>query len=122
MSGAGNAAPRRVLIIRLSALGDVVMASGLIPALRAVAPDAHLAWLVEPAGAPLLRHNPRLDEVIVLPRPEWEALWRARRFVALARSVWRFRRALRERRFELALDAQGLLKSALCAWLSLIHI
>ena len=118
MSGAPSTAPRRVLIIRLSALGDVVMASGLIPALRSVAPDAHLAWLVEPAGAPLLRHNPRLDEVIVLPRPEWEALWRARRPLALARSVWRFRRALRERRFELALDAQGLLKSAWCAWWS----
>jgi hypothetical protein len=113
MSAARTGTPRRVLIIRLSALGDVVMASGLIPAVRAVAPDAHLAWLVEPAGAPLLRHNPRLDEVIVLPRPEWEALWRAHRWVALARSVWRFRRALRERRFELALDAQGLLKSAL---------
>jgi heptosyltransferase-1 len=118
MSGVPAAAPRRVLIIRLSALGDVVMASGLIPALRAVAPDAHLAWLVEPAGAPLLRHNPRLDEVIVLPRPEWEALWRARRWIALARSVWRFRRALRERRYDLALDAQGLLKSAWCAWWS----
>jgi len=118
MSAARTGTPRRVLIIRLSALGDVVMASGLIPSVRAVAPDAHLAWLVEPAGAPLLRHNPRLDEVIVLPRPEWEALWHAHRWVALARSVWRFRRALRERRFELALDAQGLLKSALCAWWS----
>ena len=118
MSGASPGTPRRVLIIRLSALGDVVMASGLIPALRAVAPDAHLAWLVEPAGAPLLRHNPRLDEVIVLPRPEWEALWRARRPLALLRSVWRFRRALRERRFDWALDAQGLLKSAWCAWWS----
>ena len=109
-------APERVLIIRLSALGDVVMASGLIPAMRELAPQAHLAWLVEPAAAPLLRHNPRLDEVIVLPRNEWQALWRARRPIALLRSVLAFRRRLRAGRFDLALDAQGLFKSALCAW------
>jgi heptosyltransferase-1 len=79
-------APQRVLIIRLSAIGDVVMASGLIPALREISPQACIAWLVEPAAAPLLRHNPRLDEVIVLPRDEWHSLWRARRPVARLRS------------------------------------
>lgn len=113
-----SAAPRRVLIIRLSALGDVVMASGLIPALREVEPGAFIAWLVEPAAASLLRHNPRLDEVIVLPRDDWRRLWRARRYLALAQSVLQFRSALRARRFDVALDAQGLLKSALCAWWS----
>lgn len=108
----------RVLIIRLSALGDVVMASGLIPALREIEPHAHIAWLVEPPAAPLLKHNPHLDEVIVLPRDEWRLLWRSRRYVALLRSVLGFRRALRARQFDVALDAQGLLKSALCAWWS----
>lgn len=111
-------AAQRILIIRLSALGDVVMASGLIPAMRELSPQAHIAWLVEPAAAPLLRHNPRLDEVIVLPRNEWQALWRARRPIALLRSVLAFRRLLRARRFDVVLDAQGLLKSALCAWWS----
>jgi len=111
-------APQRVLIIRLSAIGDVVMASGLIPALREISPQSCIAWLVEPAAAPLLRHNPRLDEVIVLPRDEWQALWRARRPVALLRSVLSFRRALRARRFDVAIDAQGLFKSGLCAWWS----
>ncbi len=108
----------RILIIRLSALGDVVMASGLIPALREIAPQAHIAWLVEAAAAPLLRHNPRLDEVIVLPRSEWQALWRARRPIALLRSMLAFRSALRARHFDVAIDAQGLFKSALCAWWS----
>jgi heptosyltransferase-1 len=113
----GLASPR-VLIIRLSALGDVVMASGLIPALREVHPDARLVWLVEPAAAPLLRHNPRLDSVMVLPRGEWRQLWQQRRFVALWRSVRQFRGLLRAERFDIAIDAQGLLKSALCAWWS----
>ena len=108
----------RILVVRLSAIGDVVMASGLIPALRARHPDAHLAWLVEPAAAPLLMHNPRLDEVIVWPRGEWLALWRARRYGELWCRLRAFRHGLRERRFDLVLDTQGLLKSAIWGWLS----
>ncbi|MCM5679455.1 glycosyltransferase family 9 protein [Schlegelella sp. S2-27] len=108
----------RILVIRLSALGDVVMASGLIPALRQLHPQAHLAWLVEPAAAPLLRHNPRLDEVIVWPRGEWQALWRQRRLPELWRRARDFRRELKSRRFDLVIDAQGLLKSAVWARLT----
>ncbi|EWS54576.1 glycosyltransferase family 9 protein [Methylibium sp. T29] len=98
---------KRILIVRLSAIGDVVMASGLIPALRALHPEARIAWLVEPAAAPLLAHNPRLDEVIVWPRAEWQQLWRARRYAELWRRFCAFRRALRAQRFDLALDTQG---------------
>jgi heptosyltransferase I len=109
---------RRILIVRLSAIGDVVMASGLIPALHARWPGAQISWLAEPATVPLLRHNPRLHEVIVWPRATWQGLWAERRWLALARAVRVFRAELRERRFDLVLDAQGLLKSGLLAWLS----
>ncbi|AKJ30626.1 glycosyltransferase family 9 protein [Caldimonas brevitalea] len=109
---------QRILVIRLSAIGDVVMASGLIPSLRQLYPNAHLAWLAEPAAAPLLVHNPRLDEVIVWQRGEWQQLWRQRRY----RDVWQrlraLRRQLREGRFDLVIDAQGLLKSGVWSWLS----
>ena len=108
----------RILIVRLSAIGDVVMASGLIPALRSRWPQAHLAWLVEPAAAPLLEHNPRLDELIVWPRAEWRRLWRARHYGALLMQMRAMRRRMRESRFDLALDTQGLLKSGLWSWLS----
>lgn len=110
--------PRRILIVRLSALGDVVMASGLIPALKARYPQAQLHWVCEAACVPLLRHNPRLDGVIVWPRQEWEQLLRARRYLALWRAVRAFRAQLRALRFDLVLDGQGLLKSALIAWLT----
>lgn len=109
---------KRILIVRLSAIGDVVMASGLIPSLRSLWPDAHIAWLTEPAAAPLLRHNPRLNEVIVWPRSEWQQLWKQRRFGELCRRVGSFRRELKTRHFDLVLDAQGLLKSGVWAWLS----
>jgi heptosyltransferase-1 len=101
--------------VRLSAIGDIVMASALIPALRRTWPGAHLAWLAEPAGEPLLRHNPRLDQVIVWPRQEWRALWQRHRWLGLTRAVARFLKGLREARFDLVLDTQGLLKSAVWA-------
>ncbi len=108
----------RILIIRLSALGDVVFASPLIAATRRRYPNARISWLVEPAAAPLLRANPTLDEVIVWPKTEWKRLWRERRFGELWATVRRFRRELRGHRFDLVLDVQGLLKSALMGWLT----
>ncbi|MDL2338484.1 MAG: glycosyltransferase family 9 protein [Pseudomonadota bacterium] len=108
----------RILIVRLSAIGDVVMASGLIPALRARWPQAHLAWLVEPAAAPLLLHNPRLDELIVWPRDDWRQLWRTHHYLTLLQRFLALRSRLRTGRFDLALDTQGLLKSALWSWFS----
>lgn len=117
MSGAPGT-PQRILIIRLSALGDVVMSSGLIPSLRARYPHAELSWLTEPAAAPLLRHNPHLHEVIVWPRTTWQDHWRARRWSSLCKDVRAFRQALQQRRFDLVIDAHGLLKSGLCAWMT----
>ncbi len=102
-----------ILIVRLSAIGDVVMASGLIPALRARWPDARISWLTEPTTVPLLRHNPRLDEVIPWPRAAWQQLWAERRYAELWRAVRQFRSELRARRFDVMLDAQGLMKSGL---------
>jgi heptosyltransferase-1 len=103
----------RILIVRLSALGDIVMAGGLPGALRARYPAAHIAWLVQEGFEALPAANPALDEVLVWPRRCWRELWRARRYGAWLGAVRRFVGGLRERRFDLAIDAQGLLKSAL---------
>ena len=108
----------RILIIRLSAIGDVVFASPLIAAARRRWPEAYLAWLVEPAAAPLLSANPSLDEVIVWPKAQWKRLWKERKLLQLWREMRAFRRTLREQRFDLVFDVQGLFKSALMAWLT----
>ena len=110
--------PKRILIIRLSAIGDIVFASPLIAALRRAYPQAHLAWLAQPECEPLLRHHPDLDQVILWPRGEWRALWRERRWRELGGRVRALRAELRRQRFDLVLDLQGLLKSGLLAWLS----
>lgn len=110
--------PENILVIRLSAIGDVVMASPLIQSFRRSYPHARISWLVEPAASGLLLHNHALDEVIMLPRARWRQLWRERHWLTLWREVRAFVRALRARQFDLVVDIQGLLKSGVWAWLS----
>lgn len=113
-----DAPPARILLIRLGAIGDVVMASGLLPALRETYPQARIDWLTEEFNADLLRHNPRLDRLHLWPRRRWRELRRTGRYRQFAREVFDLVRALREERYDLVLDLQGLLKSGIWAWLS----
>ena len=110
--------PQRILIVRASAIGDIVFASPLAAALRRTYPRAHIAWLVERGLEDLLAGDSSLDALIAWPRSEWRELWRAGRYVALSAAVRAFRAQLRAQRFDLALDLQGLLKSGTLAWMS----
>ncbi|MCF1184546.1 lipopolysaccharide heptosyltransferase II [Marichromatium gracile] len=108
----------RILLVRLSAIGDVVFASPLVAALRRSHPRAHIAWLVQPECAPLLAQHPDLDEVIPCPINRWRRLVRERRLGTLARELRAMRAELRARRFDRAIDLQGLLKSGMLTWFS----
>lgn len=106
---------KRILIVRTSAIGDVVFASPLAHELRQSHPDAYIAWLVEPGIDALIASDPAIDELIIWPKAEWKALWRARRRFELLRRLLAFRKLLRAKRFDTVLDLQGLLKSGLLA-------
>ncbi len=98
--------PSRVLVVKLSSLGDVVHTLPLIEALRGgLGPDVHLAWAVRKAFAPLVLGNPHLSAVHVLEEKSLAA--------TLA-----FGKALKSERFDTALDPQGLLVSGLLTLLS----
>jgi ADP-heptose:LPS heptosyltransferase len=88
----------RILLIRLRLIGDVVFTTPAIRAVRRRFPDGHLAYVVEPESAPVVAHNPHLDEVIVVARPKAEG--RLASDVALAR---RLRRA----RYDVVIDFHG---------------
>ena len=104
--------PKRILIIKPSAIGDVVHALPVLNLLRRRWPAAHVAWLVTPACAGLLDRHPQLNEVIRFERREFAKGWRSPR---AALELIRFTRGLRRRRFDLVVDLQGLLRSG---WLA----
>ena len=105
--------PRRILIIKPSAIGDVVHALPVLNLLRRKWPEAHVAWLVTPACAGLLDGHPQLDEVIRFERRRFGAGWRS---PSAAMGLFRFARDLRARRFDLVIDLQGLFRSGWLAW------
>jgi len=98
----------RILIVRLSAIGDVILTMPLLNALRERFPQALLAWVVENKASCLLEGHEALDELIVVPKG----------FLKSPRVVWGLLRRLRAMRFDVAIDPQGLTKSALVGWLS----
>lgn len=109
---------QKILIIRTSAIGDVVMSSHLADGLRRKYPDAGIYWLAEPQVAPLLAHHPALDAVIEWPKMRWKELLRKKRFITLFKEGREFVARLRRERITLAIDAQGLLRTRLLAWAS----
>jgi heptosyltransferase-1 len=110
--------PESIIVIRPSAIGDIVMASPMLPRLRGTFPQARIYWVVEPAMADLLSHHPDLDGVILWPKQEWSRLLRKGRFANFVRMVRSFRATLAEKRPQLVLDAQGLLRSRFLSRLS----
>ncbi len=104
--------PARILIVRLSALGDVLHALPVLSALRDRFPDARIDWAVEDKAAALLEGRPDLTEALVFPR---KALNVAARGVPNPADLWRIARGyvetMRARTYDVALDLQGNLKS-----------
>ena len=105
--------PERILIIKPSAIGDVVHALPVLNLLRKRWPAAKISWLITPACAGLLEGHPQLDELILFERKQFGHAWRSPR---VAKALWRFARDLRRRRFDLVIDLQGLLRSGWLAW------
>lgn len=114
MSGAPGSG-ERILLVRTSALGDVVHCLPVLAALRRHRPGARIAWVVEEAMAPLLAHHPDLDRVIPVRLRPWRRAPLAR---DTRREVLATLAGLRDFRPHAALDLMGNHKGALLARLS----
>jgi heptosyltransferase I len=102
----------RVLIVKLSSLGDVVHAMPVVHDIRRAHPGAEIDWVVEPAFAPLVRRVQGIANVIECPLRRWSRAWWQ---PATWTQVRGFRAAMAGRRYDAILDLQGLTKSALVA-------
>jgi 3-deoxy-D-manno-octulosonic-acid transferase/heptosyltransferase-1 len=108
----------KILIVKLSAIGDVIHTLPALNAIRRHYPEAHITWLVEEAAADLVRGHRALDRVIVSGRKRWLAQLKTcqrRQALAEIRAFWQ---DLRDTRYDIVLDFQSLLKSGLLVWLA----
>ena len=105
---ANGFAPQRVLITRLSAIGDCVLTLPLAVKIKELWPACHLTWLVDCAAAQLLESHPNVDQVIKIEK----------RWLAHPRRWSGLRQQLRAERFDIVFDPQGLAKSSLLGRLS----
>jgi len=108
--------PRRILIVKLTAIGDVLMATPVARALRTAFPEAYIAWAVEKKAADVVLGNPYLDDVIVWQRSVSGSM--PRKIGHFARSAFALRRRLRAGRFDVCVDLQGLIRSAAVSLIS----
>ena len=98
----------RILIARVSAVGDCILTLPMLCALRKHYPAAMLAWVAEPGPAQLLADHPDLDQLLVVSKG----------WLKSPTKIMQIRRTLRQLQIEIALDPQSLTKSAALGWLA----
>lgn len=101
-----SASPRKVLLIRPRRIGDIVMTTPAVAALKRARPDTSLTYVVEESFRRLIEGNPDIDEVI--PIPPHQSL------ISFARLI----RRLRREKYDLAIDFHGGPRASRLAWLS----
>ncbi|MEO8118628.1 MAG: lipopolysaccharide heptosyltransferase I [Rhodoferax sp.] len=107
----------KILIVKLSSLGDVVHAMPAVQDLRQVFPAAQIDWVVERGFAPLVQRCAGVNRVIACELRRW----RKSPFSAPTRLAWRaFKTELQREHYDAVMDVQGLSKSALVSWLALL--
>jgi heptosyltransferase-1 len=102
MYTAGKSASSRILVVRLGAMGDILQTLPAAASLKHSIPGSHLTWAVEPRWRPLLEENPYIDRIVEVRRGSLSGLRETLR-------------DLRSSTYDLAIDFQGLIKSALTA-------
>jgi len=111
--------PQKILVLRLSAVGDVIRTLPAVKALKEHAPSASVTWIVEEPSQAFLESQPEVDSVILFPRKRWT------KGIKSLGTVWQtigemreFIAGLRKRKFDVVLDFHGILKSGLLSFLS----
>ena len=105
---------QNILLIKLSALGDVVHTFPVLNKLRARYPKARIDWLATPEIAELLRHHPAISNVIEFSRADWSRPWLPAPYIGAARLI----ATLRFAQYDLVVDLQGQMRSAIFAFAS----
>ena len=102
-----------ILIVKLSAIGDVIHTLPALNAIRKHYPHAFITWLVEEDAAALVQGHKALDRVLVSKRKRWLKALQSLSFLNTIKEIYDFIKALRDTRYDMILDFQALLKSGI---------
>jgi heptosyltransferase I len=102
----------RILIVKLSAIGDVVQALPALEAIKRTFPQGEIDWVVEEAASDILEGHPLIHTLLVSRRKEWmRLLRRPSTMLRGLKGIVTFIGELRSRQYDIVIDLQGLLKS-----------
>lgn len=107
--------PQRVLLVRPTALGDVVRTVPALVTLRAALPDAQIDWLINEELVDAIHHHPALSNVVPFPRRRFALWWRQPRVAA---EILQWVQDLRRGQYDTVIDLQGLMRSAMISRLT----
>jgi heptosyltransferase I len=106
----------KFLIVKLSAIGDVIHALPVAAYLKQAVPGCRVSWMVEQAAASLVSNNPAIDEVIVFNGKKWlRELGKPQSWLKNMSESERFFASIRDAKYDAVLELQGLLKSSVLA-------
>ena len=101
---------KNILVVKLSAIGDVIHALPVSYAIKETFPDAKLTWVVEPPAYEIVKMNPYIDKIIIFQKKEFKT------FMGFIKKFFPFKREIQEEPYDAVLDLQGLFKSAAIAY------
>jgi heptosyltransferase I len=100
----------KILLIRLSAIGDIVHLMVLLPLIKQAIPQAQISWLVDEQFADILQLTPELTNTVILPFKRWK-----QHKSTLLSNLLKFKQQCKMQQFDYIIDTHGLLKSAILA-------
>ena len=106
---------KKILIVRLSAIGDVIHALPVAKGINESNQNAKISWIVENKAFDLVEMNPYIDSVFKLPKSKWKKIFKDNKILAL-KKIREFFRNFKRNNFDYSLDLHGLFKSGLTSY------
>lgn len=113
-----NLQSKKVLIVRNSAIGEILIASPLAEKLKEAGPNTEITWLINKSNAQILENNPYIDKLILWDPNSWDEAKKKLDLRALIKTLLILKKQLAAEKFDIAIDLQSDQLTSLLVWLS----
>ena len=109
----------KILVIKLSAIGDVIHSLPFLEVLKDTFPFSTIDWVVEEDAADIVQDHPDIDTLIIFSRKSWiKRFAKKNEYRSIGKEVADFLKVLKKKRYDIVIDLQGLLKSGILTFIS----